>query len=435
MADPLHTFRVVSFGCKVNQTEGRTLAERLRALGLCEVGPRSPADLVLVNTCCVTAEAARQGRQRARKALRRAATVAVTGCAAHPASGDADLRALAGLVALDADKDRLLARLRQTGRLPDAPATVAADATPAGPRPAPPHRSRAMLKVQDGCPGGCAYCIVPKVRPHVWSVPVDDAVRQAQALVAEGFREIVLCGIHLGLYGADLPDRPTLAGLIEHLLAVDGLGRLRLSSLSPAAVTGALVALLAAEPDRLCPHVHLSLQSGDDAVLKAMGRPYTSRQFLDTVERIRAAADEPAITTDVLVGFPGETDAAFEATLRVAREARFSRMHVFPFSRRPGTRAADMPDRVPNPVKQERRRRVADLGATLAEAYRRRLVGRAERAIVETVLADGSAKGLAARYVRVAVRGPLPPGIGRRNLVPVRLVRAAPGALEAQPRP
>ncbi|MFO8012806.1 MAG: radical SAM protein, partial [Phycisphaerae bacterium] len=455
MHGPITTFKIVSFGCKVNQTEGFALADRLRRRGLVQVGRRAHADLVIVNTCCVTAEAARQGRQRVRRALRRGTTVAVTGCAAHPASGDAALGRIEGLAAVDADKDRLLARLAETGCLPaaaraepDAPGRSVEPAAEAAGHPHPPWptatpdgdarllpqparkaggshragatvcssnraprsqntdwqairgtacggpsqpRSRAMLKVQDGCPGGCAYCIVPKVRPEVRSVPPEEAARRAAALVAEGFREIVVCGIHLGLYGVDLEPRdecqdviPTeasrsdgerrnlavgpndeiprlaalarndnrspLAGLLARLLEVEGLGRLRLSSILPTEVDAALLDLMAAEPERLCPHLHLSLQSGDDAVLAEMGRPYTAEAFLRTVARVRAALDEPALTTDVLVGFPGETDAAFERTLAVCREAGFARMHVFPFSARPGTRAAAMPGRVPRQV-------------------------------------------------------------------------------------
>ena len=478
MAQAFHTFKVVSFGCKVNQTEGLALAERLRRRGLEEVGRRRPADLVVVNTCCVTAEAARQGRQQARRAGRRGAAVAVTGCDAHPASGDTAPGRFSGLVAMEADKDRLITRLTETGRLPDE-AEAHAGAGPAG-EPAREPRSRAMLKVQDGCPGGCAYCIVPKVRPEVRSVPPEEAARQAEALVAKGFREIVICGIHLGLYGADLEPqgqgqhvipteasrreaerrnlavpsfeqqqgeiprlaalarndkRSALTDLLEHLLAVEGLGRLRLSSILPTEVDEALLRLMGAEPDRLCPHLHLSLQSGDDAVLARMGRPYTAAEFLRTVERVRQTLEEPAVTTDVLVGFPGETDEAFANTLGVCREAGFSRMHVFRFSSRPGTLAAEMPGRVPGEVKRDRRRRAAELGEVLADAYRRRLVGRREAVAVERARRDGSAEGLAARYVRVEVRGPLPDGAGRRDLVPVRLDGVAGEALQASSEP
>jgi len=463
MPNPITTFKIVSFGCKVNQAEGLALAERLRRRGLAEVAPRGPADLVVVNTCCVTAEAARQGRQQVRRAARRGAALAVTGCAAHPASGDAALRRMEGLVAVEADKDRLLTRLADTGCVPAAagaptpgherqrPAMSEASGREAltdahagpgaitpghersewpgkrcqapltsSPPPSQP-RGRAMLKVQDGCPGGCAYCIVPMVRPEVRSVPPEEAVRQAKALVAEGFREIVVCGIHLGLYGADLRPGSTLPSLLARLLAVEGLGRLRLSSLSPAEVDEPLLALMAAEPDRLCPHLHLSLQSGDDAILARMGRPYTAADFLRTVERVRGTLDEPAMTTDVLVGFPGETDAAFERTLAVCREAGFARMHVFPFSARPGTRAATMPGRVPRDAARQRRRQAAELGQALADAFRRRLVGRPETVAVERLGRDGSAEGTAARYVRVRIHGPLPAGAARRGLLPVRL--------------
>jgi len=499
MSKPITTFKVVSHGCKVNQAEGLALAERLRRRGLAEVGPRAPADLVLVNTCCVTAEAARQGRQQVRRAARSGAAVAVTGCAAHPASGDAALARMGGLAAVEADKDRLLAHLAESGCVAEAPqppvvipteasrreaerrnlvvgpkneiprlaALARDDMVDTAPHPTPSQpRSRAMLKVQDGCPGGCAYCIVPKVRPEVRSVPPEEAARQAEALVAEGFREIVVCGIHLGLYGCDLEPQgerqnviPTeasqreaerrnlavpsferqrgeiprlaalarndkrsgLAALVARLLAIKGLGRLRLSSILPAEVDEPLLALMAAEPARLCPHLHLSLQSGDDAVLSRMGRPYTAGGFLRTVERVRDALDEPAVTTDVLVGFPGETESAFERTLAVCREAGFARMHVFPFSSRPGTRAAEMPGRVPRQVARQRRRRATELGEALADAYRRRLVGRRETVAVERVHRDGSAEGVAARYVRVHIRGSLPDGAGRRDLVPVRL--------------
>ena len=436
MSDPIRTFRVVSFGCKVNQTEGLALADRLRRLGLREAGPRRPADLVIINTCTVTAEADRQGRQRLRRAARRGAAVAVTGCGVHPAAGGEVLEGVADPLAADADKDRLLARLQDAGHLP-APGPAGPPAAAERPADAASQpRSRAMLKVQDGCPGGCTYCIVPMVRPDVRSVPMRDVVRQAEALVAEGFREIVLCGIHLGLYGTDLAPgapAPTLVTLLARLLAVDGLGRLRLSSLSPAEVDDALLGLMATEPDRLCPHLHLSLQSGDDEVLARMGRPYTRSEFLRTVARVREALDEPAVTSDVLVGFPGETEEAFEHTLRTCREAGFSRMHVFPFSPRPGTRAAAMPGRVPPKVLRERCRRAAELGEDLAAAYRRRLVGRDEQVAVESVRRDGAAEGLAARYVRVRIPGPLPGGAGPCDLVAVRLVGVKGDVLQARP--
>ena len=416
------TFEVVSFGCKVNQAEGQALAARLRAFGFVEAD--AGARIAIVNTCAVTAEAARQGRQRVRRAVRDGAAVIVTGCAAHPAAGAGALGRLDGVRLVEPDKDRVVEALKREGRSARPRAGQAPRLTTT--------RSRAMLKVQDGCPDACAYCIVPLVRPVIRSTPPEEAVRQLETLVAEGYREIMICGIHLGLYGADLAPRTRLVDLLERMLTVRGLGRLRLSSIAPLEVTDRLLALMQAEPERLCPHLHVSLQSGDDGVLARMGRPYTTSEFAGVVRRIREALPLPAITTDVLVGFPGETDRAFENTLRACREVGFSRIHAFPFSPRPGTPAAAMPDPVPRETIRARRQAVSALGNRLAAAYRESLVGRAARVVLETLHPDGSAEGLSERYVRVHVRAPLPATAARRDIVPVRLLSTADDVLEAE---
>jgi len=422
MAEDCTTFAVVSFGCKVNQAEGQALAARLCAFGLVEAD--AGARIAIINTCAVTAEAARQGRQRVRRAVRDGAAVIVTGCAAHPAAGVGALGRLDGVHLIEADKDRVVEALKREGRSARPRAGQAPRLTTT--------RSRAMLKVQDGCPDACAYCIVPLVRPSVRSTPPEEAVRQLEALVAEGFRETMICGIHLGLYGADLAPRTRLVDLLERMLTVRSLGRLRLSSIAPLEVSDRLLALMRSEPERLCPHLHVSLQSGDDGVLARMGRPYTTSEFAGVVRRIREALPMPAITTDVLVGFPGETDAAFENTLRACREVGFSRIHAFPFSPRPGTPAAAMPDPVPRETIRARRQAVSALGAASAAAYRESLVGRAARVVLETLHGDGSAEGLSERYVRVHVRAPLPAGAARREMLPVRLLSTADDRLEAE---
>ena len=445
MATRPTTFQVVSFGCKVNQAEGRALAARLRELGLEEAGAEAEPStasgqrLGIINTCAVTAEAARQGRQCARRAVRDGAETIVTGCAAHPAARDEALRNIDGLHLVEADKDRLIETLSRDGELGMLAraraglAPLAAQARRLTRDLAPSTaRSRAMLKVQDGCPEACAYCIVPLVRPAVRSTPAEKAVRQLAALVAEGYREVVICGIHLGLYGADLAPQTGLVDLLERMLTVPGLGRLRLSSIAPLEVSERLLALVQSEPERLCPHIHVSLQSGDDGVLARMGRPYTTGEFLDVVRRIRDALPLPAVTTDVLVGFPGETEEAFAGTLRLCRQTGFSRIHAFPFSPRPGTRAAEMRDHVPRETTRARRRAVSALGDRLAGAYRESLVGRTARVVLETLHPDGSADGLSQRYVRVHVRGPLPAGAARREILPVRLLRTAGDHLEAE---
>jgi threonylcarbamoyladenosine tRNA methylthiotransferase MtaB len=443
------TFAIDSFGCRVNQAEGEALAERLMAAGLCPVPPGGEPDLVVVNTCAVTAEAARQCRQRIRRARRRGARVAVTGCYAHPGAIDDALRAIADLVCIEPDKDRAAERLVEAllgDRAPAGRGGPAAIPSPltgegkgeGGPGPLRPGeredvaRSRALLKVQDGCPASCTYCVVRIVRPEPQSLPPEEAVQRARRLVGAGYREIVVCGIHLGLYGADLAPQAGLTALLEELLAVPGLGRVRLSSLEPMEVTPELLALMASEPEGLCPHLHLPLQSGDDAVLGRMNRPYAADAFLEVVRRVRRALDEPALTTDVLVGFPGEDEAAFERTLAVAREARFSRMHVFPFSRRPGTAAAGMDGQVPGDVVRERCGRARALAEELGGAYRARLVGREGRVVVERLVADGAAEGTSERFVRVRIAGPLPEGVRRRDIVPVRLTCAGGDGLEAE---
>jgi len=484
-------FQVISFGCKVNQVEGEALAARLRGFGLVESPPGAPADLVIVNTCAVTAEAARQCRQRVRRAVREGAAVVVTGCAAHPAA-DAAMAAIAGVLLVDPDKDRaaegiaclsasrlikkrvqdpfsdgLVGRSKSSqakgekghgasangvcGRVKKGPGPflssdeiglVAGSPAPQRKGPGPfsggpfsgdleagvSARARALLKVQDGCPAACAYCIVPKVRPGLWSMPPGEASRRVGELVAAGFHEIVLCGIHLGLYGAGLEPRSALADLVGRLSAAQGDFRIRLSSIEPMEATDALLERMAAEPQRLCPHLHLPLQSGDDEVLRRMGRPYTAAEFLGVIGRVRKMLPLAAITTDVMVGFPGETEGAFERTLAACRAAGFSRIHVFPFSRRPGTAAAGMSPQAPREVIRARRARAAALGDELAAAYRRGLVGREARVVVEKVSADGSAEGLCERYVRVRIRSPrVPSGAGcfaRRQLISVRIAGA-----------
>ena len=430
------TFQIVSFGCKVNQVEGEALATTLRGLGLCEAPGEGEADLVIVNTCAVTGEAARQCRQRIRRALRTGARVVATGCAAHPAAQDAALQSMSNLQLVEPEKGRVASYLEPAaGAAGDStyPAASAAgsDVAAAGSDVAVAGRSRAILKVQDGCPAACAYCIVPKVRPTVRSSPPEAVLEQVRERVAAGFREFVLCGIHLGLYGVDLGPRVGLADLLERMLSAPGLGRVRLSSIEPMEVSDRLLSLMAAEPERLCPHLHLPLQSGADGILERMGRPYASADFLGVVERIRRAIPQPALAADVLVGFPGETEAAFAETLRVCREAALSRLHVFPFSKRPGTRAAAMRPEVPRTVVHERRRRAAELGRTLAEAYRASRVGGTAQVVIEKMLPDGGAEGLSERYLRVRVRGPLPAGAGRRMIVLVRLLAEAGDFLEA----
>jgi threonylcarbamoyladenosine tRNA methylthiotransferase MtaB len=299
---------------------------------------------------------------------------------------------------------------------------------------------RAFVKVQDGCLLNCSFCIIPRVRPVVRSRPPDEITAEIRGLVTAGYREVVLTGIHLGHYGIDLSrgqprDRwVRLWHLLERLADLPGDFRLRLSSLEAAEARDDLVRVLAGQP-RICPHLHLCLQSGSDRVLARMRRRYTSAGLLERIRRIRAALDRPALTTDVIVGFPGETEEDFEATCRVVREAGFCKIHVFSYSPRRGTTAADWPDDVPPPVKARRRRRLRQIEHELAGEYLRSLVGRRLDVLVEgpDPQRPGWVRGTSCRYVRVALPG-LATALVRRR-VPVRAVATAGDVLLGEPEP
>lgn len=359
----LHTF-----GCKVNQFDSQVIRERFAGQGFTFTTEPAVADVIIINSCTVTAEADRQCRALIRKmtSARPSARIVLAGCYARR-SGPALKNEFPAIELMDAPSLR-----------------GAAIATFA-------ERSRAFVKIQDGCDAFCAYCIVPFVRPGLWSRPLPDVLSQVGALVKSGYSEIVLTGVHLGKYQGGL------APVIRELIALPGRFRLRLSSLEGTEVTDELLALMRDYPERLCHHLHLPLQSGSDAVLTHMRRPYTSEDFLRTVERIRRHLPDCGISMDVIVGFPGETDDDFAATCACVERARCSRLHVFPYSSRPGTAAAAMGPAISAPVIKERARRLRAMGAVLEERFWRGFAGTARPAVLEgaknTALTDN--------YIRV----------------------------------
>jgi threonylcarbamoyladenosine tRNA methylthiotransferase MtaB len=270
------------------------------------------------------------------------------------------------------------------------------------------------VKVQDGCLLRCSFCIIPAVRPNLASRSVAAIVREVEDLVAHGRREIVLTGIHLGHYGVDfnrenLRDKSSwvrLSDLVRRLAEIPGDFRLRLSSIEATEVTHELIDVMAENPQKVCPHLHLSMQSGSDGVLRRMRRRWGRRRFLDRCHLLRECLDRPAITTDVIVGFPGETDEEFEETLAACREAGFSKIHAFPFSRRRGTPAWDMPNQIEKLVKQERMQRLADLEAELRDDYYRTLIGMPQRVLIESSLGEDRYLGSSGRYAPVEVNLP-----------------------------
>jgi len=396
------TFSFITLGCKVNQYDTQVIREQLLAHGLAEVPPEQPAGVCIVNTCTVTAAGDAKGRKYIRRMARQNpnATIVATGC-----SIDADPSFAAKLHGQVAPQNLLLVPNDEKLNIPRLLGLSADDEklTPAGNTWSQgitrfDGHTRAFIKIEDGCDNFCSYCIVPYVRGHIRSRSLVSIVAEAERVVDSGYREIVLTGIHLGAWGRDTGGE--LADVVEKLGGVKGIRRLRLSSLEAVEATDRLIEL--AGGGLLCPHFHLPLQSGSDAVLRLMNRNYTARRFVYIVQRITKKIDRPAITTDVLAGFPGETDADFSETEAICREVGFSRIHIFPYSERPGTAAADMPGKVQASVITARKNSMAAVARETALAYKRRFAGETVEVMVESTAEDsGAAVGYTERYMQV----------------------------------
>jgi threonylcarbamoyladenosine tRNA methylthiotransferase MtaB len=392
---PSPTFSILTFGCKVNQYESQAIRERLLRAGLSPVdGRNEAAEVTIVNTCTVTDAACREGLRAVRRLARQhpRALIVATGCAAESNREDLDR----------------IGRVRVFGNA-DKPgiASVVSSHLGLGEQAEEPLRitrfcghTRAFLKVQDGCDLRCSFCIVPKVRGGSRSEPTRKIIEEARILVEQGYREIVLTGIHLGSYIAEGTGW-RIAGLARELLKIEGLGRLRLSSVEANEIDDELIDLMAQEP-RLCPHLHLPLQSGDDSVLQAMRRRYSVRMFVDAVERVRRRIPDPALTTDVIVGFPTESDAAFDRSVELCRKIGFSRIHIFPYSRRTGTEAERLPD-LPRELKKDRLGILRNVAREIASDYAHRFIGRKVELLVERQ--NGISSGYTERYLRAEVPG------------------------------
>jgi threonylcarbamoyladenosine tRNA methylthiotransferase MtaB len=421
------TCRLLTLGCKVNQYETQYVKEMLEANGYREAAEGVRVDLCVVNTCTVTHEADAKGRQLIRRLAQAnpQAGIVVMGC--YATREPETVSRLPGVVKVITDKARLAEELRPFGVSQPLAGIARFDG----------HR-RAFVKVQDGCLLNCSFCIIPQVRPVLRSRPLEEIAAEVSRLVAGGCQEVVLTGIHLGHYGIDLSrGKPQsewcrLWHLLRRLDELPGNFRVRLSSLEAAEVRGELVDALARSP-RVCPHLHLCLQSGSDRILARMRRRYRVAGFLERCRRLRAVLDQPAFTTDVIVGFPGETDADFEATCQVVREVGFSRIHIFSYSPRRGTPATELPDPVPPAVVAERRQRLLELERAQAAAFYRTLLGRQLDVLVEGEAAQrpGYVTGTSCRYAPVAFEGYLPALLARR--VSVRATALVDGLILAHP--
>ena len=401
------TVSIQTHGCKLNQADSEELARRFIRAGCIVVGSSEPADIYVINTCTVTHVADAKARQSMRAAKRRNpdALVVATGCYAQRAPGQVSGVEGVGLVAGNSEKERLVEMVmaaRYGGA--QAPAPAGLDA------PAPPNlrgvaRTRAMVKIQEGCNQICAYCIVPKVRGRERSIPPEELVAQVTKRVGEGYKEVVLTGTQLGSYGFDL-EGTSLASLLRRLLEETGIERLRVSSLQPQEITSEILGLW--HDGRLCPHFHMPLQSGSDGVLKRMRRRYTTGQYADAADRVRSRLPAASITTDVIVGFPGESELRFREGLRFVESMDFAGLHVFPYSTRPGTSAAYMGPAVDEPAKRGRMEAMLELAGARAAAFRRRSIGDTRPVLWErSRVLDGKrvCLGLTDNYLRVQTEG------------------------------
>lgn len=406
---------LTTLGCKVNQYETERIAEDFARAGFHLTDFDAPADVYVINSCSVTESADRKSRYLARKAARTNpdALVVMTGCHSQQvldAGGSVD-----GATLLVPNHEKMDVLRHALATRPDLDMPSSSPAT----LPPRPHRTRATLKVQDGCEHHCGFCQIPLTRKVLESRPWRDVVEEAAALGKAGTREVVVTGVCVGAYGsATGSGGPELAELLLRIADQPGIARVRLSSIQPIEVTDALVAAFASHPN-LCPHLHLSCQSGDDTVLRAMRRPYDTAFYLALVDRLRGEVDDIAITTDLIVGYPGETDEQHANTVAFARAVGFQRTHVFRYSPRPRTFAATLPDDVPDDVK---RRRHAELQAVVDASNRDFALARVGRTL--DVLVEGGEggpgmlSGHTPDYVKVRFPGERR-WIGR--IVPVRI--------------
>jgi threonylcarbamoyladenosine tRNA methylthiotransferase MtaB len=417
------TFTVITLGCKVNQYESESITREMVSKGFTKLPGRQASiekkiDICIVNTCTVTRKASMQSRQAIRQAIRSnpGAVIVVTGCLAQTAPEEIQKIGGVRYIVGHADKPRIpdIASSIKPGRglqpklihRPIRNIRAYQDMR----LPALGSRTRPFLKIQDGCDAFCTYCIVPFARGPSRSMPMEQVRQHIRHIREAGYHEIVLTGIHLGRYGADLSPKIDLAYLLEHLCGSESIDRIRLSSLEPLEITPELIQLAARSnqrPGQICPHFHIPLQSGDDEILKQMHRPYRQGFFRKLVFQIVETLPHAAIGADVLIGFPGETEDAFENTFRLLNELPLSYLHVFPFSPRKGTPAAEYPDHLLPQIVKERCRKTRELGVQKRRAFLQKRLHQDVEVLVEGTRDPhtGMLKGIASNYIKVMMDG------------------------------
>ena len=411
----MKTCAFATFGCKTNQYETQAIREQVLGRGLKEVPRNSSADLYIINTCVVTEEALKKSVRSIHRALRLnpAAKVVVTGCLVN--YNRQALEVLGDKVILLPNSEKQKAASVAFGEK-DCPKTASSFSVSGN-----AGHTRAFLKIQDGCDAFCSYCVVPFVRGAPRSRKEEEIEREVERLSKSGYKELVMTGINIGLYGREQNNGDGLASLLEKIAKMHLFARIRLSDVGVREVTDNLLSVMRAYPE-ICPHLHIPLQSGSDRILAKMNRRYTAQNYMERVERIHGALGETAITTDIVVGFPGESEADFEETMHLCERIGFARMHIFPFSPRTGTAACALPRTC---GAQEVRRRCGALATTaenLALSFKERFIGRRVRVLVETEGARASSgysdhylvtefsgrSGLRGEVVEVEVSGATP---------------------------
>ena len=411
-----------TLGCKVNQYEAQGIESVLISRGHTQSQPGEGCDACIVNTCSVTAESARKSRQAVRrmKKLEPYAVIAVCGCLSQLEPHFADTLG-ADLIGGSGDRDgfalEIEALVEKQGDGSSAFRKKADEPSPCF------SRTRALLKIQDGCDNYCAYCVIPYARGNARSLPLELASAHAARLDNQGFREIVVTGIEISSYGKDLDGKPPLTEVIHVISAAAPRARLRLGSLAPEAVSEAFCRELRAIPN-LCNHFHLSLQSGCDATLRRMGRKYDTDTVLKAISSLRQGFPDCGITADLIVGFPGETDDEFKQTLALIKTAAFSGMHIFPFSPRPGTLAANMPGQVAKGIKRERAHLAAQAAEELAQTFKINQIGKDVEVLFERKR-GGFWSGHSGNYLEVTAMS----GGGKNSVQTVQIVRIDDGMI------
>ncbi len=396
---------ISTLGCKTNQFESAAMVEQLKAAGYRIVPFSEPSDIYIINSCTVTARTDAETRRLIRRArrLNPASRIVATGCYAQVAPGELEKMPELDCVLGNQEKQNISLLLESTEHTVSDIAAIS-QAEPLKLTSFAEH-TRAFLQIQNGCNSFCTYCIVPYARGRSRSVRPTDILHGMRDLAAHGFKEVVLTGIHLGAYGLDLPSPTSLTALVRQIDAEFIVPRLRIGSVEPNEVSEELLRLMA-HSKSICPHLHLPLQSGSDSVLNRMGRPYTSRYFREVMGRISAAMPDAFIGADVIAGFPGETEAEFDETVQLLADLPFSDLHVFPYSSRPGTRAAGMPGHVRAQIVTERAARLRSIAKQKKTKFLERFVGRELDVLVQGHDdKSGVCRGLSRNYITASFSG------------------------------